>query len=363
MTHRHALEAFNRTLQDLMKSVDPALEKVPFGGKVIVFGGDFRQVLPVVVKGSREDIVQACFKKSVLWNSVTVLRLSINMRLANLDCSDAEEQKEYADWILRVGEGRTGHQESDDGTTKILLPDDILLPPNATLSDLIHTIYPNLLQNVRDPDYIVRRAILCPKNEDVKFVNDTVLNAFPGDSVEYLSADTIQDADDEARQLYPTEFLNSFDASSLPPHRLVLKKSMPIILLRNLRPQEGLCNGTRLICRGFLKHVLEAEIVTGANAGEIVLIPRISLTTGETELPFRLRRTQFPVRPAFAMSINKAQGQTMDYVGIYLRNPVFTHGQLYVALSRATSRRKVYILRPDASGNTETNVVYKEILR
>lgn len=103
--------------------------------------------------------------------------------------------------------------------------------------------------------------------------------------------------------------------------------------------------------------------MTGANAGEIVLIPRISLTTGETELPFRLRRTQFPVRPAFAMSINKAQGQTMDYVGIYLRNPVFTHGQLYVALSRATSRRKVYILRPDASGNTETNVVYKEILR
>ena len=95
-----------------------------------------------------------------------------------------------------------------------------------------------------------------------------VFDTFPGEPVEYLSADTIQDGDEEARQLYPTEFLNSFNASSLPPHHLELKKFMPIILLRNLRPQEGLCNGTRLICKGFHSRVIEAEIVTGANAGE-----------------------------------------------------------------------------------------------
>ena len=100
MTHRHAFEAFNRTLQDIMKEVDPALEKVPFGGKVIVFGGDFRQILPIIVKGSREDIVQACFKRSTLWNDVTALKLTINMRLANANCSDVQEQREYANWIL-----------------------------------------------------------------------------------------------------------------------------------------------------------------------------------------------------------------------------------------------------------------------
>jgi hypothetical protein len=94
----------------------------------------------------------------------------------------------------------------------------------------------------------------------------------------------------------------------------MLKKSMPIILLRNLRPQDGLCNGTRLICKQFHLSVIVAEIITGANAGTTVLIPRIPLTTPETELPFALRRKHFPVCPAFAMSINKSQGKTLDHV-------------------------------------------------
>jgi hypothetical protein len=60
MTNRHAFEAVDRTLKDIMKAVDPLLEEKPFGGKVIVFGGDFRQILPVIVRGSREDIIGAC---------------------------------------------------------------------------------------------------------------------------------------------------------------------------------------------------------------------------------------------------------------------------------------------------------------
>ncbi len=66
MTHRHAFEAVDRTLRDLMKAVDPLLEEKPFGGKVVVFGGDFRQILPVVIKGSREDIVGSCLRRSIL---------------------------------------------------------------------------------------------------------------------------------------------------------------------------------------------------------------------------------------------------------------------------------------------------------
>jgi hypothetical protein len=366
MTHRHVFEAFERTLRDIMKTVDPALEERPFGGKIVVFGGDFRQIPPVIPKGFREDIVMACFKQSPLWRGITVLRLTENMRLANpgrRTVQEQQEQREYADWLLQVGEGRVGGQEFDDGSMKISIPSDILLPPSATVEDLINDVYPDLRSNVGNGEYMVKRAILCPKNEDVRDVNDKVLATFPGASVEYLSADSIVDGDDEAQRLYPDEFLHSFNASGLPPHRLVLKKWMPVILLRNLRPQDGLCNGTRLICKEFHSRVIEAKIITGTNAGMTVLIPRISLTTGETDLPFTLRRKQFPICPAFAMSINKSQGQTLDHVGIYLPTPVFTHGQLYVALSRATSRRSIRILRSDPVDDMETNVVYRETLQ
>ena len=79
MTHRYAFEAVDRTLKDLMKAIDPLLEEKPFGGKVVVFGGDFRQILPVVIKGSREDIVGSCLRRSTLWMHVKLLTLKINV--------------------------------------------------------------------------------------------------------------------------------------------------------------------------------------------------------------------------------------------------------------------------------------------
>src|SRR6266496_1113392 len=81
MTYRHAFEAVDRILKDLMKAIDPSLEEKPFGGKVIVFGGDFRQILPVVIKGGREDIVGSCLRRSTLWTHIKLVTLKINMRL------------------------------------------------------------------------------------------------------------------------------------------------------------------------------------------------------------------------------------------------------------------------------------------
>src|SRR5690606_31251809 len=94
-------------------------------------------------------------------------------------------------------------------------------------------------------------------------------------------------------------------------------------LLRNLR----------LICTAFRAQIIEARIITGTFAGNHVFIPRIPLSPSGLDMPFTIRRLQFPVQPAFAKTVNKSQGQTMDTVGIYLRDPVFNLGQLYVALS------------------------------
>ena len=144
--------------------------------------------------------------------------------------------------------------------------------------------------------------------------------------------------------MIPVEYLNSLNLSGIPPHKLTLKKGAVIMLMRNLNPSLGLCNGTRLICKSFAQHVIEAEIITGVYCHQIVLIPRISLIPSDTMLPFAFKRRQFPIRPAFAMTINKAQGQTMKFAGIYLPQPVFSHGQLYVAFSRVPSQSNIRIM-------------------
>ena len=100
-------------------------------------------------------------------------------------------------------------------------------------------------------------------------------------------------------------------------------------------------------------------------------IPRVQMTPNEVEeMPFTLKRRQFPIRPAFGMTINKSQGQTLKKIGIYLPKPVFSHGQLYVALSRVGTKHGVRLMVKNGwhqIGDNKkcftANVVYHEIFR
>jgi len=132
--------------------------------------------------------------------------------------------------------------------------------------------------------------------------------------------------------------------------------------LRNILPEQGLCNGSRGVVTKLLRNIVEIRMLRGDFDGESRLIPRIPNTSGEEDLLYILTRKQFPLRVCFAMTINKSQGQTFDRVGLDLRRPVFSHGQFYVAVSRVTDPSGLFILLPEGSSTT-SNIVYPKVLQ
>lgn len=211
------------------------------------------------------------------------------------------------------------------------------------------------MRNFHDTDWLYERAILAPLNDTVDELNFLIQEKLIGvRSRTYLSRD--QTVDPAEAVNYPIEYINSVMVNGVPPHELVLKLGSVIMLLRNLRPPK-LCNGTRLIVTGMFNNLIGARIIGGPYRGEDVLIPRIPFVPMDMVVEFR--RIQFPIKLAFAITINKSQGQTLRVAGLDLTNQCFTHGQLYVACSRVSSPQHLFSLAPD---RTAKNIVYYQAL-
>ncbi|XP_031127489.1 uncharacterized protein LOC116029578 [Ipomoea triloba] len=367
MMHKHCFECLDRTLRDIMRVQDCNSGSKTFGGKTMVLGGDFRQILPVVPKGSRQDIVSATINSSYLWGSCQVLRLTKNLRL-NTDEQGAniEDIKDFAQWLAQIGDGILGGP--NDGYAKVKIPQEMLLPSTGdNIATIVDNIFPMFKEGCCHQEYMESRAILAPTLDVVNAVNEYMTDLHVAESRTYLSCDTVYKADSNngiLSDMHTPEFLNGLKASGIPNHALTLKVGSPVMLLRNIDHAMGLCNGTRLIITRLSEHVIEAKIVAGHNAGQIVLIPRMSMTPTNTRLPFNFQRRQFPLVLAYAMTINKSQGQTLKHVGLLLKKPVFVHGQLYVAASRVSNPKgfRILISNDDAeSNNYTTNVVYHEV--
>ena len=139
------------------------------------------------------------------------------------------------------------------------------------------------------------------------------------------------------------------------------KVGVPVMLLINIDTRYGLCNGTRLVITRMGRYVLEGRVISRSNVGHQVFVSRLSLSPSDVRIPFMFQRRQFSLTVSFAMTIKKSQGHSLKHVGVYLPTPVFSHGQLYVVVSREGLK----ILITDEEGedtNVTSNVVYEESL-
>ena len=339
MSHKAAFEALDKTLQDIRRN------KSLMAGVTFVMAGDFRQTLSVVPRGTRADEMQASVKSSYLWRHFTKLSLSTNMRV---HLHGDRWDKIFFERLLLLGNGKVMPDPHGQITMKEI--GTVV----KTEEELRNKVFPNLQQHFRDHKWLCERAILAPKDDAVGQFNSTLLQQIPGPVQLYKSIDTAVYTSEAVQ--YPVEFLNSLELPGVPQHRLELKLGAPIILLRNLDPPK-LCNGTQLVVKQLLPHVIEATIITGNARGEDVFIPRIPIKP--SDLPFEFKRLQFPVRLSFAMTINKAQGQSLKIAGLNLTTPCFSNGQLYVGCSRVGSPSNLFVLGPE--GKTQ-NFVYPEAL-
>ncbi|XP_031737538.1 uncharacterized protein LOC116402430 [Cucumis sativus] len=220
MAKKARIKAVDRTFRDIMDN------PLPFGGKMVVLRGDFRQVLPVVPRATRQQTINESLVKSYLWNKMEKIQLTKNMR--------AQSDTRFAEYLLKIG-NRTELSTEDD---YICLPANIIVTganEEDSILKLLNIVYPDLKTHTTSAEYMTNRAILSTTNEYVDQINERMIEMFPGKMEEFMSFD---EAIDDTHNYYHEEFLNSLLPNGVPPHKLFLKKDCPVILLRNLDPRQ-----------------------------------------------------------------------------------------------------------------------------
>ncbi|KAL4578339.1 hypothetical protein LXL04_014460 [Taraxacum kok-saghyz] len=275
MNNRLCFETLDRTLRDILDA-----HHIPFGGKSIMLGGDFRQTLPVIQGASKSEIINASIVQSPLWRHFKLYTLTTNMRLLQPKVDDYEKNtiQNFSPWLLDIGNGNLGQLEQTDNKdiSWVRIPEQYCIPDTDNgLSTLVRFIYDE--KTIEKPTAIElqQKVIVCPMNETTDLINDYVLSMNSSDITTYISSDEaipLQNDQGAAEMLYPIDYLNTMNFPGLPPHKLQLKIGAPIILLRNLNIVGGLCNGTRMIVTQLLSKIIEAEIITGTRIGEKIFL-------------------------------------------------------------------------------------------
>jgi PIF1-like helicase len=216
----------------------------------------------------------------------------------------------FAQWLLEIGSSNTTPSPpqclNQNKLMSIKFPNHMLCRGEE---DLIEAIYGSIKFQTLSPSskYFYERVILAPLNEQVQFLNNHVLNLLPGDECVFNSADSQSFEPGAQHDMHevPLEFLHTLNVSSIPLAHLVLKISCPIIILRNIDPKRGLCNGTCTTILRMSNRILEVKLLGGDHDGEIAMIPCIMLSPSLTGIDFaiKMKQRQFCNAPLGAMTL------------------------------------------------------------
>ncbi|GJU63952.1 helicase-like protein [Tanacetum coccineum] len=228
MTQKYAFEALDKTLRDILGYPVPEKRNKIFGGMTVLLGGDFRQILPVIPKGKRADIIQACINYSELWKHCKVSTLKQSMRVNEYTSNDDIDTRKqtFNQWVLAVGDGKVPARikDGEDEPTWIEIPETFLIPlSESPIQQIVEETYPNFIQRQKDDAYLRERAILTPRNDDADAINAYMFDKLAGEGITYQSTDEICKGSTDTldqHNLYPTEFLNTLNFQGMPPHAL-----------------------------------------------------------------------------------------------------------------------------------------------
>ena len=359
MSHRHLHEMLDRSLRDLTGLYD-----LPFGGKIYLAAGDFRQIAPVVRKAKTpHDVISASLRVSYLWPSFKVFRLTTPQRA---------REAEWARYLLDVGDGVVPERAFGEGNDLQMLIPVPRVRFTHSLQELLDFVFPPDV--IRDADACACRAVLSTINLNVREVNGLLAAAIDEHIVPLVSADSLSPECDEGNNMeVDIDLMHQARAQGVPDHVLELQVGSLCFITRNLDLSQGLVNGTRVVVLSISPAIITVRKagrrqVDGGLADELTYaIPRISFTFPLTEgSPVIIRRRQFPLQLCKGTSVHKSQGSTLDKEGADYRTAVFSHGMQYVTLTRGRSPEDIMLLvAPEhvVDGVPYVrNIVYKDLL-
>jgi len=206
-----------------MKFENQINENILMGGKIVLFGGDFRQVLPVVPMQGKVQTLEACLQNSKIWKKLKFLKLTQNMRVN-------PGENEFCNWLLELGNGTL-----NKGFDVIDIPEQFILRNQSIISFTF-----NEQINLNNVKTFSNNIIMCPLNEQCQTLNNEILQTMEGEANDYFSVDEIISDDPTERLNIPIEYLHSITPSGMPPHKLTLKVGAIVMLIRNINLGSGL---------------------------------------------------------------------------------------------------------------------------